>query len=105
MSTGNEIELNVNEMNIGEEIVRTLEQNESLQTKKLAKQGIMKKEFKKIFKKIAFSKKNHVENLIEIHYVGTSIVLMMGKMLKGDILNSFMKHFLFFLLCWLCEQS
>jgi hypothetical protein len=43
MSTENEIELNVNEMNIGEEIVRTLEQNESLQTKKLAKQGIMKK--------------------------------------------------------------
>lgn len=33
MSIGNEIELNVNEMNIEEEIVRTLEQNESLQTK------------------------------------------------------------------------
>jgi len=33
MSIGSEIEVNVNEMNIEEEIVRTIEQNESLQTK------------------------------------------------------------------------
>jgi hypothetical protein len=41
----NEIELNVNEMNIEEEIVRTLEQNESLRTKN-SKAGDNEKKFK-----------------------------------------------------------
>jgi hypothetical protein len=54
MSIGNEIELNVNEMNIEEEIVRTLEQNESLQTKN-SKAGDNEKRIQINLQKIAFS--------------------------------------------------
>ncbi len=49
ISIENEMELNVNEMNIVEEIMGTLEQNESLQTKNNEE---------KAHSKIAFSKKN-----------------------------------------------
>jgi hypothetical protein len=54
MSIGNEIELNVNEMNIEEEIVRTLEKNESLQTKN-SKAGDNEKRIQINLQKIAFS--------------------------------------------------
>jgi hypothetical protein len=56
MSIGNEIKVNVNEMNIEEESVRTLEQNESLQTKN-SKVGDNEKRIRINFQKIAFSKK------------------------------------------------
>jgi len=54
ISIENEMELNVNEMNIIEEIMGTLEQNESLQTKN----SITKNNEEKAHSKIAFSKKN-----------------------------------------------
>jgi hypothetical protein len=57
MSIGNEIELNVNEMNIKEQIVRTLEQNESLQTKNSKAQD-NEKRIQINLPKMAFSKKN-----------------------------------------------
>jgi hypothetical protein len=48
------MELNVNEMDIVEEIMGTLEQNENLQTKN----SITKNNEKKVHSKITFSKKN-----------------------------------------------
>jgi len=54
ISIENEMELNVNEMNIIEEIMGTLEQNESLQTKN----SITKNNEEKAHSKTAFSKKN-----------------------------------------------
>jgi hypothetical protein len=53
ISIENEMELNVNEMNIIKEIMGTLEQNESLQTKN----NLTKNNEKKAHSKIAFSKK------------------------------------------------
>ncbi len=40
------------------------------------------------YSKICIFKEKYGKNVIKIHYVGSSIVLMMVKMLKGDVLNS-----------------
>jgi hypothetical protein len=88
ISIENEMELNVNEMDIDqEEIVRTLKQNESFQIKNNTVENNEPKECKQIFKSCIFKEK-YQKDITKMHYIGPLIVLMMGKMLKGEVFKS-----------------
>lgn len=88
ISIENELEQNDHEMDIDqEEIMRTSKQNESFQIENNIVENNEPKECKQIFKSCIFKEK-YQEDITKMHYIGPLIVLMMGKMLKGEVLKS-----------------
>jgi hypothetical protein len=88
ISIENEMELNVNEMDIDqEEIVRTSKLSESFQIENIIVENNEPKECKQIFKSCIFKEK-YREDITKMHYIEPLIVLMMGKMLKGEVFKS-----------------
>ncbi len=105
ISIENEMELNVNEMDIDqEEIVRTLKQNESFQIKNNTVENNEPKECKQIFKSCIFKEK-YQKDITKMHYIGPLIVLMMGKMLKGEVFKSWDQLFVMLILWIMLFQA
>ncbi len=105
ISIENEMELNVNEMDIDqEEIVRTSKLSESFQIENIIVENNEPKECKQIFKSCIFKEK-YREDITKMHYIEPLIVLMMGKMLKGEVFKSWDALFVMLILWIMLIQA